>query len=168
MDMATALLSLHGTYIEASLAFDEQRFSIVVYFFAGMSLVFGFWFNISDREKQRGLYKYLALFTIAATISSSALIYFYSKNYHTHFIYAEKMMGQIQGIVEQGGEFKREKLGAKFDEAEKFFVEKKRFGMIMLWVVPTITYGIALVVTGFVVVRHGQWPRSQKDSPQVT
>ena len=158
--MGEALIAVYEAYIEASLAYDDRRFTMLRYFFVGMSAIFAFWFNTGDHTRRRTLFGPLVVFTVVATAFSAYLVFIYSKDSHVYFIYAEKVMRQVYDIVVTSENMSRGFFVQKWNGANQQFWDVQAGQTILIWNVPMLIYAGALLGAAFVAHRAGKAARS--------
>ena len=149
VDVSEALRLLHETHIEASLTYDERRFTLLQSYLIGLTAVYGFWFNMKDRERRAALFAPLVFFTVIATFFSAYLTYVYSRDSHTYFIYAEKMIRQVYDIDASGEATQRAFFGRMWDRAHEQFWQDKAVSVLFLWVAPIVVYSGALLTAAY-------------------
>lgn len=156
MAMEEALRSVYETYIQASLTYDERRLTLLQYFLVGLAAIFAFWFNIDDRARRKALFLPLIIFTTIATYFSASLVYFYSRDSHVYFIYAEKMMREIFDIVVEQETMKRGTFVSKWLEANQQFTQSMgaQASVYLVWIAPMVCYAVAFSVAAFVAQRR--------------
>lgn len=146
---------IYETHIEASIAYDGRRFALLQSYLAGITVVFAFWFNTTDPQKQKVLLPPLVFFALVATFFAAYLIYVYSRDSHTYFLFAEEVMYRLHE-AETGRRalpVDRTFFADKWVEAAEKFSDRKLPGVLALWVAPVCLYAIALIVAAISVRR---------------
>ena len=157
MDGVETLRLVYETHIEASLAYDERRFTLLQSYIAGVTVVFAFWFNVADQRRRQVLFLPLTFFTVIATFFAAYLVYRYSSDSHRYFFYAEEMIYRAYdtelGVREPPAG--RAFFSGKWPEANCKFMDRKLLGTLALWVGPIVVYSGALLTLAYLVRKTG-------------
>jgi hypothetical protein len=152
-DVLNLLRMIVETHIDASLIYDERRFTLLLSYLIGITAVFGFWFNVKDKALRIALFYPLTFFTVVSTFFAAYLIFVYSRDSHTYFMYAEKMWRQYYGTAVLGERFDRDFFRRMWERVSQQFQEANAFNVFLLWDLPIISYSAALMVAAFCAKR---------------
>ena len=158
MDELDSLRLVYETHIDASLVYDERRFTLLQSYLVGVTVVFAFWFNTADPRRQSTLFAPLISFTAVATFFAAYLVYVYSRDSHVYFLFAEEMMYRLHEVEvgARSAPADRSFFTDKWSEAGEKFRDRKRPGVLLLWVIPICLYALALMLAAFFVKKDAQ------------